>query len=316
MPDVTIIIPVGPGHKTLAERAAASVRAQTVKVEALAIFDREGRGPGHARNRGLARVTTPYVVFLDADDWIAPTFVERALRAMQPNRYVYTDWYEGETVKTAPEKPWCGGTWHVITALIPTEMARAVGGFDETLPGAEDTDFYLKLTTRKWCGIRLGEPLFHYGAEGTRAKTFKASPDEQRVMKMISERYGGKMGCCGVGTSEDLPPAGEKQDGDVLARAMWGGNRREMGRVTGRIYPRVGNNATAWVDPRDIQAAPTLWQEVVSIETPVDAPFVLDGLDAVARAILPNARWEPNPEPVKVTPDVSRVIDMAKGRIA
>jgi hypothetical protein len=316
MPDVTVIIPIGPGHEALAERAAASVRAQTVKVEALAIFDRERRGPGNARNRGLARVTTPYVVFLDADDWLDPKFVERALIAIKPNRYVYTDWMEGQNAKEAPTKPWCGGTWHVITTLLPTEMARAVGGFDETLPGAEDTDFYLKLTTRKWCGIRLPEPLFHYGDEGTRAKTFKASPDERRVMQLISERYGGQMGCCGNGTGEELPPAGEKQSGDVLARAMWGGNRRERGRITGREYPRVGNGATAWVDPRDIQAAPTLWQEVVSIETPVDMPYVLNGLDAVAQAIMPKASFTPAVEPVQVQPDVSRVISMAKGRIA
>lgn len=316
MSNVTVIIPYSAEHEALSARAVASVRAQTVKCEGMAIFDRERRGPGYVRNRGLARVTTPYVVFLDADDWLEPTFVERALKAIQPNRYVYTDWYESGDIKRAPDKAWCGGTWHVITTLIPTEMAKAVGGFDESLPGAEDTDFYLKLTTRKWCGIRLPEPLFHYGAEGARARAFKAGPDEKRVMQLISERHGGKMGCCGVSPSEELPPVGDKQDGDVLARALWGGNRREMGRVTGRMYPRVGNGATAWVDPRDLAATPQLWEQVVSIETPVDMPFVLDGLDAIARAVMPNAQWTPPPEPTKVQPDVSRLIELARERIA
>lgn len=316
MANATVIIPYSPDHEPLVERAVASVRAQTVKCEGMAILDRERRGPGHARNRGLARVTTPYVVFLDADDWLAPTFVERALAVIKSNRYVYTDWYQESDVKHAPDKPWCGGSWHVITTLLPTEMAQAVGGFDETLPGAEDTDFYLKLVTRKWCGIRLAEPLFHYGAEGTRAKLFKASPDERRVMQMIGERYGGMMGCCGVGASEDLPPVGEKQDGDVLAMAMWGGNRREMGRVTGRLYPRVGNGAQTWVDPRDVQAAPHLWQEIVQVETRVDVPPVMDGLDAIARVLVPGKAWTPPVQPVAVQPNVSKLIDMAREWIA
>lgn len=127
------------------------------------------------------------------------------------------------------------------------------------------------------------------------------------------------MGCCGVGATDDLPPVGEKQPGDVLGRAMWGGNRRERGTVTGRLYERVGNGATTWVDPRDIQARPLLWQEVVEIDTPVDMPPVFDGLDAIARVLVPGQVWSPPVppvQPVAVQPNVSGLISMARERIA
>src|SRR5574342_931428 len=112
MPNATVVIPVAPYHEAVAERSIASVRAQTVPTTLVVVHDTERRGPGWARNQGLAEVQTPYVVFLDADDWLEPQFVERTLRVRKVARYVFTDWYEDEAVKAAPDKPWCGGTWH------------------------------------------------------------------------------------------------------------------------------------------------------------------------------------------------------------
>ena len=75
MGDVSIVIPVATYHKDLAARALASVQVQTAPCIPIVIQDTEGRGAGWARNQGLAQVQTPYVVFLDADDEITPTFV-------------------------------------------------------------------------------------------------------------------------------------------------------------------------------------------------------------------------------------------------
>jgi glycosyltransferase involved in cell wall biosynthesis len=68
------------------------VQAQTVDCAIETLVDYGGRGAGWARNRLLERVSTPFVVFLDADDYIEPNFVERCLAVWQPGRYVYTDW--------------------------------------------------------------------------------------------------------------------------------------------------------------------------------------------------------------------------------
>src|SRR5690606_18255985 len=128
-------------------------------------------------------------------------------------------------------------TWHCITTLLPTDWARRVDGFDETLAGGEDTDFYLKLTTAGFCGKRLPEPLFHYGKGGRRARAFVNGPEFQATLDTFTRRYGGKrMACGGCGDNPNVDaPVGEKQIGDILVQATWAGNRRERGPMTGRL---------------------------------------------------------------------------------
>lgn len=101
---VGIVTPAYNAAATLA-RTIASVQAQTLRAwrhvivddgssdASLAIAEGFARrdlritvlsqangGPAAARNLGLAHIDAPWVYFLDADDWIAPTFLERALR--------------------------------------------------------------------------------------------------------------------------------------------------------------------------------------------------------------------------------------------
>jgi hypothetical protein len=260
---VTFVIPLAPYHADHLQTALASVRAQTVEADVIVVRDDALRGAGCARNVGLAAVETPFVVFLDADDALAPTFLERCLSVFDHRRYVYTDHWQDDRLVEAPCQPWVNRSWHVVTTLLPTAWVRAVGGFDETLSGGEDTDLYLRLNTSGYCGKRLPEPLFYYGKDGRRAKAFVNGPEFQATLDEFTRRYGGKIVACnGCGENEslDTSPVGERQPGDVLAKALWGGNRSVRGTITGRMYPRTGNGKTEWVDPADIAAAPHLWR--------------------------------------------------------
>jgi glycosyltransferase involved in cell wall biosynthesis len=234
------------------------VLAQTVEVEHLYKLDSQGRGPGAIRNELLAQVQTPYVTFLDADDWLEPNFAERCLRLARPEHYVYTDWFQDGKRIEAPDKPWCNGTWHLVTAVVPTALAKE--GFDDSLTGMEDTDFYMRLIFRGHCGVRVPEPLVHYRAGGGRGHGIHATGEVQDLKRQIDTKYGGVvLACCGDTEPMELPPAGEPVDGDVLVMALWRGNRRETGRVTGRQYPRLSYPRTTWVDPRDAAYSPHLW---------------------------------------------------------
>lgn len=322
---VSVIIPVGVYHQDIAERAIRSVREQTVPCTLIRVDDPTQRGPSWARNRGLEQATTPFVVFLDADDWLEPAFVEKCLSVWKTGHYVYTDWYEGEKVVHAPLDAWCGnGAWHCITTLLPKHAADAVGGFT-SLPGAEDTEFYWAVTRKhRVCGIRLDEPLFHYGEQGRRAKAFVESDQYATVMQDIIRMYG-DMSCC----TDQIIKAnldGEQQPGDVLARAIWMGNMQKMGRASGRMYPRGGSGSLMWIDPRDAQASPNWWQIV---NTPVEqsngyqpqvqqVPVARDIMDFV-RAIAPQARKvEPTltdlqqVAPTAARPDFGRVAELAR----
>ena len=233
------------------------------------------RGAGWARNLGLAQVQTPFVAFLDADDQIAPTWAAETLASFEADggrRYIYTDHVQDDRIVPAPDCAWVNRTWHVITALLPTAWVRRVGGFDETLPAFEDTAFYLNLNAYGYCGKRLARPLFLYGANGQRSKRYHATPVEDAVLRYFTKQYGGRtVGCCGDVTV-NTPPSGDRQEGDVLAVAIYSGNRRELGRSTGRLYPRVGNGARLWMDAKDIAASPTLWRAVSEPEQNAAAP--------------------------------------------
>src|SRR5512146_417934 len=98
MTNITVVIPIGPGHADIARRAIASVETQTERCALLPIYDPDGRGAGWARNQGLAKVSTPFVVFLDADDWLDPAFADRTLAVRRPRHYVYTDWYNDDVL--------------------------------------------------------------------------------------------------------------------------------------------------------------------------------------------------------------------------
>lgn len=272
---LTFITAIGPQHVSIAERAIASVRAQTLPVRMLYEVDASATGPAPIRNRLLAKVDTPFVAFLDADDWIDPAWSYKTLAAYEAGRYVYTDHWQGERRMVAGARAFLNReaqneayTWHPITALVPTEAARAVG-FDETLPGGEDTAFYLGLMARGICGKWLAEPLFHYGANGGRGKAFYAHPDRVALLNEVWTRYGGvAMSCCGDNKVTVPDQLGAQQPGDILAQSLWEGNRVERGSVTGRVYPRTGNGKTLWVNATDVMARPDLFRVVETIVPP------------------------------------------------
>lgn len=257
MPDplVTFVIPVAEYHNHLVGRALASIEKQTVKATAITVLDTEHKGAGWARNHGLALVTSPFVVFLDADDAVEPEFVEQTLKAWDGKHYIYTDWLDGQGVNQAPDcASWKRNTWHVITALIPTAWAKAVGGFDETLPAFEDTDFYKKLIHSGYCGKRVPLPLFVYGKEGQRAASYRGTTEGNALILNITERYKGKdMACCG-GETQNKTVANQPHPGFVLAEVMpaaGAGGQLRRGLATGNLYEYSYVGDLLWIDPAD-----------------------------------------------------------------
>lgn len=266
LPTVSVLTPVASYHRDRIPDVQAVVAAQTIACNHLIYEDTDGRGAGFARNALLSRVTTPYITFLDADDSLAPTFVERTLAHHQPGYYVYTDWLQGERHMQPPDgcDVWRNGTYHVITTLIETDHIRRIGGFDEIMPGAEDSDFYIRLRLSGVCPKRLPEPLFTYSKGGERSRALMTGGQLPAIQQYMTERYGGyNMACCGGNDNQaQQTVAGEQYEGAVLATAMWAGNRRVLGPISGRNYPRTGNRKQVYVDPRDMEARPDLWQPV------------------------------------------------------
>lgn len=208
--DISVIIPIGPGHASVARHAVQSAIDQTIKCNIITINDSAGRGPAWARNRGVGRATTPLVVFLDADDMLVPTYAQETLQAIdwpnKPNSYIYTDWIDSTGVVRSPsERPYDGvfGGWHTITALIPIHWIRYIGGFDEALKhGGEDREFWYRLRFAGCCGTILHRPLLQYSnAENLRSRLWATHPDRLKLNQKIMQLYGGIDMCKSCGSS-------------------------------------------------------------------------------------------------------------------
>ena len=209
-PRVQIIVPVYNAEAVLS-RCLDSLLAQTYENwQALLINDASGDGSGEilrqyasrdarfvpvnrpenggaaaARNTGLAMLDAAYTAFLDADDYLESTFlqktVEKALAAdadIVQARFVY-DYPDGRRITPAgafKEDVTCEGRglrkvyWrmltginmnHVCIKLIRTPLLAGLT-FDGTLRTAEDLDLIMRVLTgvRRYCFI--DEVLYHY----------------------------------------------------------------------------------------------------------------------------------------------------------
>lgn len=275
-------------HDHLVERAAATVAAQTLPCDFIALKDYEMQGPGYKRNEGVRLAKTPFVTFLDADDLLEVDFAEKMLAYYEPGHYVYCDFFMGkEAVKTCD----CTDLWNylengnqrceahnVVTSVMHKSIFERVGGFPEKrIYQMEDTYFWLTCISKGVCGIRCPYPLMTYTRDGQRSAEARKDPRWLQSLNKIYQEIP-RMGCAGCGkASPETAPRGAKQPNDILVLAMWGGNMTRVGRVTGRVYPRNGNQMPAWVDPRDAKAAPE-WYSIVDLAEPEPVEPEIEGL--------------------------------------
>jgi hypothetical protein len=228
----------------------------------LHMVDHQRRGPGYIRNRLAEQVTTPFLIMLDADDHLLPRFTETLLRQYVRGSYVYSDWWEGGhhvkatscyafTLSNAPDQR----GFHLPPCLFPTALYHAIGGHDEALWGAEDTDFFFKANYYGIRSIRVPEPLFHYTSDGARSKEASGRGEKWgQLLGTIWSRYwkGVSMACCG-----DTNPEGQAMtavEQELLVRVRWDANRSFRGAATGRDYGRLGHQQIVSIALRDYDA--------------------------------------------------------------
>ena len=145
VPGITVVVPTHPARvrNGLTKRAVGSVLGQTLPAVAIVVEqDLTRAGAAATRDRGLRKVTTEWMAFLDSDDQFKPEHLAElmACAAETGADYCYA-WYLpigfgadplahfGKIFD--PEHP----TQTTITVLVRTELAQTVG-FREPPPGA------------------------------------------------------------------------------------------------------------------------------------------------------------------------------------
>lgn len=314
-PHVSVIIPVGPGHERYLVDALDSVFfsqryrewecivvndtgkswggfhewGSPVQGAAWAkVIDNHGpKGVASARNAGLAVATAPVVLFLDADDFLMPEFLEVTMPVQaRTGGIVYTDVLiakgAGEPLQPGQFEPFTldgvkEKMQHTNTVLIP-RMAFAdlpTEGLDESLIGWEDWDLYIGLRMAGWCSTHIPHPAFvyrhHTGQRREQSLSDKAQVEEQFKRKW-AKLYSGEvdlMACgCREGNQGAFQPAAVAAMGMVAQQANYDSQiftlvqyigdeqatRTWIGPMTGKRYRfgKLDGRTMVPVDNRDV----------------------------------------------------------------
>lgn len=224
MPVVSIIVPVYNGKKTILD-TIESVKKQTVgdweliaiddgsqdntvdiisgiKDPRIKVFSYPNAGQAASRNRGIKRASGEYISFLDADDLWTADKLELQLKALEnnPEAAVAYSWSNcideyGKFYRRGIHIALNGDVYANLlliyflengsNALIRRQALDEVGGFDESLPPAEDWDFWLRVAARyPFVAVPVPQILYRVSANSASTNIWRM----ERAASQVIER--------------------------------------------------------------------------------------------------------------------------------
>jgi hypothetical protein len=312
-------------------------------------------GPAIARNMGAHHAKADFLLFLDADDGLLMECLREMIQAFNENkgeRYVYSDWYSydgknrhiHETEEFDVTSLWAQAL-HPITALIPKAWFYEVGGFDETLPGWEDWELFIKIA-KKHCGARVSLPLMTYDTSAGKKREKDYANKEQSLAAIRAKHKETEMcvTCKDKGRpaqasvkSESKQPQVIAAGDEVLVQDNSGnkGMHGVYGIKTGRNYGGKVHGEQFTMAAADQKMQPHLYilvanANATAVQRPVEKPLppaqpvapppqVVMPSQPVAQPVEPIERKVPQytqavaaePEPVVTTPAQEYEVDLS-----
>lgn len=242
-PVISVVVTCGPGHKHYLLDALDSIQAQTYPDWECIVVNDTGapwpkdimgapwakvvnmdgnKGVSAARNEGYKHTRGKFIVWMDADDFWLPWFLQKMVSFAEsnPNSVIYSDFIQKTSEKDyklfsyAPEfNPAAlhrGCVTPGSSILVPRNLVDAVivgqGGWDTDIVGLEDWDYQYALCDSGFCFTHIPEPLFIYRTYSTTKREKDYNKGEEIAVYMDQKwskyRLEGKPLMCGCGGSK------------------------------------------------------------------------------------------------------------------
>ncbi|MDJ0736161.1 MAG: glycosyltransferase [Nostocaceae cyanobacterium] len=226
MPIVSVIIPVYNGEKTI-QKTIETVLSQTmndfelivinsgstdltlniisqIQDSRLQVFSYPQANVAVNRNRGFNHSRSKFITFLDADDLWTADKLEAQYKALLENPeagvvYSWTDCVDetGKFLRKCSYVKWAGDVYPQLllddfigngsNVMIRREAFEFVGGFDESLTNAEDTDICLRLAA-KYQFVNISKVQVFYRIYSN-SKSSNILPLEKSNLAVIQKAY-------------------------------------------------------------------------------------------------------------------------------
>ena len=170
------------------------------------VIRQPNKGLSGARNAGIREAETEWVLLLDADNKIRPTFMNRGLKEVENHHNVAVIYGDGEFFgewkgirKQAPfnlQKQMLGNYIDACT-MVRRSVFNDVGYFDEEMKyGWEDWEMWFRIAFKGYLFHYMDEVVFDYrvsmGSMSKRVYDFKARPNE--IENYVYQKYPDKLG--------------------------------------------------------------------------------------------------------------------------
>jgi len=168
-----------PAEVVVVDDGSTDGTAEVAEQYGAKVIQQNQAGPAAARNRGIVETSAPLIAFLDADDWFAPTKLERQATkldelgavAIACDAWLVEDGRvlrcknEGHAISSVltHERLLQGNPVICSTMMVRRVVFEHVGVFDEDpdLIATEDYDLWLRLARREPIAY-MSEPLAFY----------------------------------------------------------------------------------------------------------------------------------------------------------
>lgn len=187
------------------DQSLAAVNA--ISDPRLKVLSFDNAGAPVARNRGIAAATSDLIALLDADDYWAPEKLTDQVAALTKHpeaalAYSWSDYIDQQgnymcpgkrnVVSGPPDSTYAqllisNFLENGSTPLIRKAVLDQVGGFDESLPSAQDLDLYLKIAAR-YAFVTVPKVQVYYRITSG-SITSKLLEHEHRTLQFIERSF-------------------------------------------------------------------------------------------------------------------------------